>query len=218
MVRGSGKVKGQIRIRATTMVRDIGKVKDHIRLVEITVDRELRTREGLQVEMTYETQTQLQFLHVLNVGITIQHNVNRNGGGNNQRATGRVFALTAHQAATSQGLPPEREVEFTIELVPGSDPISKAPYRMTPFKLQELKEQLQELLDRRFIRRSMSSWGALVLFVKKKDGYMRLCINYRELNRVTIRNRYPLPRIDDLFDQLQGAKYFSKIDQMSGYH
>ncbi|KAK9065033.1 hypothetical protein SSX86_016416 [Deinandra increscens subsp. villosa] len=116
------------------------------------------------------------------------------------------------------GLPPEREVEFTIELLPGAEPISKAPYRMAPLELQELKEQLQELLDRGFIRPSVSPWGAPVLFVKKKDGSMRLCIDYRELNRVTIRNKYPLPRIDDLFDQLQGAKYFSKIDLRSGYH
>ncbi|GKD24278.1 putative reverse transcriptase domain-containing protein, partial [Tanacetum coccineum] len=252
-----------------------------------------------------------------------QQNVNRNGGGNNQRVTGRVFIMTVHQATTSQdppisittpmqtsvtittvyhdfpitiedniclaqllpmtmhdfdiilgmdwlskqqpssivnlnarklirhgcegylaaiqdtsketsllkdqpivnefpgelpGLPPEREVEFTIELVPGSEPISKAPHCMTPLELQELKEQLQELLDRGFIRPSVSPWGAPVLFVKKKDGSMRLCIDYRELNRVTIQNRYPLPRIDDLFDQLQGEKYFSKIDLRSGYH
>ncbi|KAJ9538736.1 hypothetical protein OSB04_031469 [Centaurea solstitialis] len=116
------------------------------------------------------------------------------------------------------GVPPIREVEFTIDLIPGSEPISKAPYRMAPVELLELKEQLQELLDRGFIRPSVSPWGAPVLFVKKKDGSMRLCIDYRELNRVTIRNRYPLPRIDDLFDQLQGAKYFSKIDLRSGYH
>ena len=89
---------------------------------------------------------------------------------------------------------------------------------MAPLELQELKEQLQELLERGVIRLSVSPWGAPVLFVKKKDGSMRLCIDYRELNRVTIRNRYPLPRIDDLFDQLQGAKYFSKIDLRSGYH
>ncbi|KAJ0661910.1 putative nucleotidyltransferase, Ribonuclease H [Helianthus annuus] len=115
-------------------------------------------------------------------------------------------------------LPPEREVEFTIELIPGAEPISKAPYRMAPLELQELKEQLQELLDRGFIRPSVSPWGAPVLFVKKKDGSMRLCIDYRELNRVTVRNRYPLPRIDDLFDQLHGARYFSKIDLRSRYH
>ncbi|KAJ9536387.1 hypothetical protein OSB04_un000447 [Centaurea solstitialis] len=116
------------------------------------------------------------------------------------------------------GVPPIREVEFTIDLIPGSEPISKAPYRMAPVELLELKEQLQELLDRGFIRPSVSPWGAPVLFMKKKDGSMRLCIDYRELNRVTIRNRYPLPRIDDLFDQLQGAKYFSKIDLRLGYH
>ena len=116
------------------------------------------------------------------------------------------------------GVPPTREVEFGIELVPGAEPISKAPYRMAPIELKELKEQLQELLENGFIRPSVSPWGAPVLFVKKKDGSMRLCIDYRELNRITIRNRYPLPRIDDLFDQLQGAKFFSKIDLRSGYH
>nr|GFB71924.1 putative reverse transcriptase domain, aspartic peptidase domain protein [Tanacetum cinerariifolium] len=116
------------------------------------------------------------------------------------------------------GIPPVREVEFNIELIPGAEPISKAPYRMAPIELKELKDQLQELLERGFIHPSVSPWGAPVLFVKKKDGSMRLCINYHELNKITIRNRYPLPRIDDLFDQLQGAMHFSKIDLRSGYH
>ncbi|KAL0556241.1 hypothetical protein IC582_004752 [Cucumis melo] len=116
------------------------------------------------------------------------------------------------------GLPPHREVEFAIELEPGTVPISRAPYRMAPAELKELKVQLQELLDKGFIRPSVSPWGAPVLFVKKKDGSMRLCIDYRELNKVTVKNRYPLPRIDDLFDQLQGATMFSKIDLRSGYH
>ena len=115
-------------------------------------------------------------------------------------------------------LPPDREVEFTIEVVPGTAPISKAPYRMAPAELKELKEQLQELLDKGFIKPSVSPWGAPVLFVKKKDGSLRLCIDYRELNKVTIKNKYSLPRIDDLFDQLQGAGIFSKIDLRSGYH
>jgi hypothetical protein len=91
-------------------------------------------------------------------------------------------------------------------------PIYKAPYRMAPAELKELKEQLQDLINRGLIRPSVSPWGAPVLFVKKKDGSMRLCIDYRELNRVTIKNKYPLPRIDDLFDQLKGAKVFSNID------
>ncbi|KAL0536641.1 hypothetical protein IC582_025599 [Cucumis melo] len=116
------------------------------------------------------------------------------------------------------GLPPHREVEFAIELELGTVPISRAPYRMAPAELKELKVQLQELLDKGFIRPSVSPWGAPVLFVKKKDGSMRLCIDYRELNKVTVKNRYPLPRIDDLFDQLQGATVFSKIDLRSGYH
>ncbi|KAL0534283.1 hypothetical protein IC582_028572 [Cucumis melo] len=116
------------------------------------------------------------------------------------------------------GLPPHREVEFAIEFEPGTVPISRASYRMAPAELKELKVQLQELLDKGFIRPSMSPWGAPVLFVKKNDGSMRLCIDYRELNKVTVKNRYPLPRIDDLFDQLQGATVFSKIDLRSGYH
>src|SRR5262249_11052549 len=116
------------------------------------------------------------------------------------------------------GLPPKREIDFEIELMANTEPISKAPYRMAPVKLQELKKQLQELMDQGFVRPSVSPWGALVLFVKKKDGSVRLCIDYWELNKVTIKNRYPLPRIDDLFDQLQGASVFSRIDLRSGYH
>ncbi|KAL0560579.1 hypothetical protein IC582_000988 [Cucumis melo] len=115
-------------------------------------------------------------------------------------------------------LPPHREVEFAIELEPGTVPISRAPYRMAPEELKELNVQLQELLNKGFIRPSVSPWGAPVLFVKKKDGSMRLCIDYRELNKVTVKNRYPLPRIDDLFDQLHGATVFSKFDLRSGYH
>ncbi|GAU42667.1 hypothetical protein TSUD_398730 [Trifolium subterraneum] len=115
-------------------------------------------------------------------------------------------------------LPPEREIEFSIDLVPGSQPISVAPYRMSPLELRELKSQLEELLQKHFIRPSVSPWGAPVLLVKKKDGTMRLCIDYRQLNKVTIKNKYPLPRIDDLLDQLRGATIFSKIDLRSGYH
>ena len=116
------------------------------------------------------------------------------------------------------GLPLDREIEFEIELAPGIEPISVAPYRMAPVMLKELKVQMEELLSKGFVKTSTSPWGAPVLFVKKKDGSLRLCIDYRQLNKVTIRNQYPLPIIDDLFDQLQGAKVFSKIDLRSGYH
>ncbi|GJW49731.1 putative reverse transcriptase domain-containing protein [Tanacetum coccineum] len=116
------------------------------------------------------------------------------------------------------GLPPQQQVEFRIDLVPGVTPVAKSPYRLAPSKMQELSGQLQELQDKGFIRPSHSPWGAPVLFVKKKDGSLRMCIDYRELNKLTIKNRYPLPRIDDLFDQLQGSRYFSKIDLRSGYH
>eukprot|EP00253_Pinus_taeda_P012641 PITA_12641 len=116
------------------------------------------------------------------------------------------------------GLPPKRNIDFTIELVPGAAPVSRAPYRMSVPELTELKMQLQELLDKNYIRPSVSPWGAPVLFVKKKDGTFRMCIDYRQLNKLTIKNKYPLPRIDELFDQVKGATVFSKIDLRSGYH
>ncbi|XP_073226982.1 uncharacterized protein [Cicer arietinum] len=116
------------------------------------------------------------------------------------------------------GLPPDREIEFSIDLVPNTHPISIPPYRMAPAKLKELREQLQDLLDKGFIRPSSSPWGAPVLFVKKKDGSMRLCVDYQQLNKVIVKNKYPSPRIDELFDQLQGAQCFPKIDLRSGYH
>ncbi|KAA3470290.1 DNA/RNA polymerases superfamily protein [Gossypium australe] len=116
------------------------------------------------------------------------------------------------------GLPPNRVVEFGIVLLPGTAPVSIAPYRMAPKELIELKAQIHELLDRGFIRSSVSPWGAPVLFVKKKDGSMRLCIDYRQLNKLTIKNKYPLSRIYDLFDQFRGALIFSMIDLLSGYH
>ncbi|TYK09834.1 Retrotransposon protein [Cucumis melo var. makuwa] len=116
------------------------------------------------------------------------------------------------------GLPPDREIEFSIELLPGTAPISHASYRMAPSELKELKMQLQELVDKGYIRPSVSPWGAPMVFVKKKDGTLRLCIDYRQLNKVIIRNKYHLPCIDDLFDQLRGAALFSKIDFRSKYH
>ncbi|CAN6725134.1 unnamed protein product [Malus baccata var. baccata] len=116
------------------------------------------------------------------------------------------------------GLPPDREVEFTIDLLQGTTPISLTPYRMAYAELRELKTQLQELVDKGFIQPSISPWGAPVLFVRKKDGILRLCIDYRQLNQVTIKNHYPLPRIDDLFDQLKRACVFSKIELRSGYY
>jgi hypothetical protein len=116
------------------------------------------------------------------------------------------------------GMPPDRNIEFAIELQPGTTPISKRPYRVPPAELVELKKQLQELLDKGFIRPSTSPWGCPALFVKKKDESLRLCIDYHPLNAVTIKNKYPLPRIDVLFDQLVGAKVFSKIDLHSSYH
>jgi hypothetical protein len=115
-------------------------------------------------------------------------------------------------------MPPERAIEFKIELQPGTAPISKAPYKMSREELAELKIQLKDLLDKCFIRPSSSPWGCPALFVSKKDKGLRLCVDYRPLNAVTIKNKYPLPHIDILFDQLAEAQVFSKIDLRSEYH
>ena len=115
------------------------------------------------------------------------------------------------------GIPLEREVDLSIQIVPGTTPVSRVPYRMAPTEL-ELKVQLQELLDKGFVQPSVLPWGAPVLFVKKKDGTLWMCIDYRQINKVTVKNKYPLPRIEDLFDQLKEAGVFSKIDLRSGYY
>ncbi|GJZ66149.1 retrotransposon protein, putative, ty3-gypsy subclass [Tanacetum coccineum] len=116
------------------------------------------------------------------------------------------------------GIPPARQVEFQIDLVPGVAPVARAPYQLAPSEMKELAEQLQELSDKGFIRPGFSPWGAPILFVKKKDRSFCMCIDYHELNKLTVKNRYPLPRIDDLFDQLQGSSVYSKIDLRSCYH
>ncbi|GJR46979.1 putative reverse transcriptase domain-containing protein [Tanacetum coccineum] len=116
------------------------------------------------------------------------------------------------------GLPLAQPVKFQIDLILRAAPVARAPYRFALSEMKELSEQLQELSDKGFIRPSSSPWGAPVLFVKKKDGSFRICINYRELNKLTVKNRYLLPRIEDLFDQLQGSNIYLKIDLRSGYH
>jgi hypothetical protein len=113
---------------------------------------------------------------------------------------------------------PERELEFTIDLKPGTKPIERTPYRMSTLELYDLKMQLKEFLDLGLIRRSVSPWGVLVIFIRKKDGSWRLYIEFCHLKKETIKNQYPLPRIDDLFDQMKGATVFSRIDLRSGYH
>ncbi|GJS19344.1 putative reverse transcriptase domain-containing protein [Tanacetum coccineum] len=160
------------------------------------------------------------------------------GNGKNQREESRlnIFSCTKAQEYLSKGfdvflahittnfpedlsgIPPARQVEFQIDLVPGDALVALAPYRLAPSKMKELAEQLQELSNKGFIRPSFSPWGALVLFVKKKDRSFCMCIDYHELNKLTVKNRYPLPRIDDLFDQLQGLSVYSKIDLRASYH
>lgn len=115
------------------------------------------------------------------------------------------------------GFPPHRDVEFSIDLISDTNPISIAPYRLALKELKEIRGQLDDLLSKDFIRESQSPWGAPTLFVQKKDGSIQMCIDYQKINRVTIKNKYHLPIIDDLFDQLRGSRYFSKIDLRSGY-
>jgi hypothetical protein len=116
------------------------------------------------------------------------------------------------------GLPLKRDIDFSVNLMPGATPVSKTPYRMSTPELKELQLQLEELLKKGYIRPSVSPWGAPVLFVKKKDGTLRLCIDFRQLKKVIVKKKYPLPRIDDLFDQWKDVKTFSKIDLRLGYH
>jgi hypothetical protein len=116
------------------------------------------------------------------------------------------------------GVPPDHDIEFMIELLPGTPPISKRAYRKPINELVELKKQIAELQSKGFIHPSSSPWEAPVLFMEKKDRTQRMCVDYRSLNEVTIKNKYPLPRIEDLFDQMKGASVFSKIDSRSGYH
>jgi hypothetical protein len=116
------------------------------------------------------------------------------------------------------GLPPKRDIDFSLNLMPGAAPVSKTPYDMSTPELKELQMHLEELIKKGYISPSVSPWGTLVLFVKKKDGTLILCIEFRQLNTVTVKNKYHLPRIDDLFDQLKDVRIFSKIDLRFGYH
>jgi len=139
-----------------------------------------------------------------------------NGGRNIETPVVRDFSYVFLKDVP--GLPPSRKIEFSIDLVPGIGPMFIAPYRMALVELVELKKQIEELLEKQFIKPSVSPWGAPMLLVKKKDDSSRLCVDYRQLNKLTIKNKYPLPRIDDLMDQLHGVAMFSKIDMRSGYH
>lgn len=111
-----------------------------------------------------------------------------------------------------------REINFLIHLVPRATPVSKAPYRIRTLELLKLKLQLQELMDKKYIRLRVSPWGAPILIIKKKYGTLRLCIDYQQLKKFTIKKKYPIPRINDLFDQMKGTNVFSKIDLRSRYH
>ncbi|GJU16072.1 putative reverse transcriptase domain-containing protein [Tanacetum coccineum] len=143
---------------------------------------------------------------------------NQGNQARNSNAQAKAYVVGTAGINPKSNLITAQQVEFQIDFVLGTAPVARAPYRLAPSEMKELSDQLQELSDKGFIRPSSSPWGASVLFVKKKDGSFRMCIDYRELNKLTMKNRYPLPRIDDLFDQLQGLSVFSKIDLRSGYH
>ncbi|XP_020272318.1 uncharacterized protein LOC109847502 [Asparagus officinalis] len=131
----------------------------------------------------------------------------------------KVMEQLEYQAVMDgPGLPPDRDIEFVIDIIPGVAPISKPPYRMPIVVLKELRKQVQEYLDKKFIRLSTLLWGAPVVLVPKPDGSQKMCIDYRELNRVNIKNKYLILRIDDFFDQLAEARVFSNLDLRSGYH
>ncbi|KAG8490969.1 hypothetical protein CXB51_014110 [Gossypium anomalum] len=176
----------------------IGERRDYLSNVVSALRAEKWIRKGCEAYLAFVSQSKEE-------GLTVD----------------KVRTLKEFQDVFSEELPglsPNREVEFGIDLLPRTAPVSIAPYRMAPNELVELKAQIKELLDWGFIRPSVSPWGEPVQFVKKKDGMMQMCIDYRQLNKLTIKNKYPLPRIDDLFDQLRGASVFSKIDLRSGYH
>ncbi|GKE64534.1 putative reverse transcriptase domain-containing protein, partial [Tanacetum coccineum] len=172
-----------------------------------------RNKRGTRLNIISCTKTQKYLLkgcHVFLAHITIKET-----GDKSKKKQLQDVPIVKNFPEDLPGLPPTRQVEFHIDLVPGAAPVARAPYRLAPSEMKELADQLQELSDKGFIRPSSSPWGAPVLFVKKKDGSLRMCIDYRELNKLTVKNRYPLPRIDDLFDQLQGSSIYSKIDLRS---
>ena len=163
-----------------------------------------------------------QYIHLHNININNDHRLTTSESENTKLQQAQQHVLSEYAdvfpSNLPSGLPPPRAIDHAIDVVPGSAPPYKASYRMSPLELQELKKQVEELLAQGHIRPSTSPYGSPVLFVKKKEGTLRMCVDYRALNKITIKNKYPLPRIDELLDRLVNAKYFSKIDLRSGYH
>jgi hypothetical protein len=167
------------------------------------------------VRLTIENGTTVEFSVVMTTDQTSMHNQVHENSLEGIRVVQKYSDVFLEELP---GMPPDRDIEFIIDLLPGTPPISKRPYRMPVNELVELKKQIVELQSKGFIHPSSSPWGVPVLLVEKKDGTQRMCLDYRSLNEVTIKNKYPLPWIEDLFDQLKGASVFSKIDLRSGYH
>src|SRR3954464_4266759 len=181
----------------------LSKYRGRIDCAERTVD--LTSGDGLQIKYTYKEGIARAFCHQ-SVSVPSLEEVEV------------VCEFPDVFPEELPGMSPDRDIEFIIELVTGTTPIALRPYRMNAEELIELKKQLNDMLQKGLIRPSASPWGSLVLFVDKRDGSIRMCVDYRKLNEVTIKNKYPLPKIEDLFDQLNGARVFSKIDLRTGYH
>ena len=205
------------------------KTKDHsyypmIELISAKqLDRELKNNNNEQVFLgIIRANDPNLHLHNINIDINNQHHFAASESENTKLQQTRQYMLSEYAdvfpSGLPPGLPPQRAIDHAIDVVPGSAPPYKASYRMSPLELQELKKQIEELLAQGHIRPSTSPYGSPVLFVKKKEGTLRMCVDYRALNKITIKNKYPLPRIDELLDRLVGSKYFSKIDLRSGYH
>ncbi|GJW05632.1 putative reverse transcriptase domain-containing protein [Tanacetum coccineum] len=176
-------------------------------------DDKRRSKEFMElIERRLKIRRIFRILEIFNIRVIPKYH---NEDGNPARANIKQALVFPEDLS---GIPPTRQVEFQIDLIPGAAPIVRAPYRLALSEMKELSDQQQELSDKGFIRPSSSPWGAPVLFVKKKDGSFWMCIDYQELNKLTMKNRYPLPRIDDLFDQLQGLSVYSKIGLRSGYY
>ncbi|GJU77943.1 putative reverse transcriptase domain-containing protein [Tanacetum coccineum] len=199
------------RIKTTEAIEKI--TRNHERQARVKIEQQLA---AVQESQRQDREDFRKLKELVTTQVTMKKAEDKSKGGSYLRST--MFSFPEVFPEDLPGIPPTRQVEFQIDLIPGAAPVARAPYRLAPSEMKELSDQLKELSDKGFIRPSSSPWGAPVLFVKKKDGSFRMCIDYRELNKLTVKNRYPLPRIDDLFDQLQGSSIYSKIDLRSGYH
>jgi hypothetical protein len=216
---------GEVAVSATkSSSRSHRNLKEGSKLNMITTKQLQRQLKTKQIEAAYLIYVEENSINIIDTDLTFKSKSKVNSAASSHAPADVTCAKVVNEYrdvfpdSLPEGLPPVREVDHKIELIPGSSPPSRPTMRMSATELEELKSQLEELTKSGFIRPSKSPFGAPVLFVKKKDGTMRMCVDYRALNNITIKNSYPLPLVEELFDRLQGAKYFTKIDLRSGYH